>query len=1123
MSASSATCIGFYGFKGGAGRSQLAAHVYAQLASNKEAGPILVIDWDLEAPGIGDMLDLGPPFDEGRWRSHRGINELAQDLREFGLDADARDRAREDKTPARDSAAEYRQAMVRFLAEREWVDPAGDSDFRLRDDCWSRFRPGAAERPDDRFLGPGLFVSQSDYAANMVTADWLGQLREGYGLFDEAFWELIRAKFAYILLDLRTGFNTASFGAMARIVDKLVIVSPSRVESLAGVEAIAELLTRRDMPVWLATSYHVRSTEQGWIPEADRDPYVLATSELLKASFQDFRADKLITLPRSEVIANTGRRLSPRVLLDHMTGEHAEDDAAAITRIESLLADVPNLDSSIATVLDGKLNASAGYGKSREIRRPTSAFGDNANKPREGSRGIKPTWSDLAYYNAMADLCAELCEDARPTSGTRFRIPGNTKEFEMTSRLLGRLEIEEAPSWIATLQTRLELLSTQFNSARRDTGSPPGLERWLFDSPIRAEEPLQDGLAGIKDRPSIVGDGETDRSLSLYTDYAFMKLGLGRFFFDLFQRLDNPEPITRECARLGIALPQRAHPGNYWDYLTERPRRVFNNAIHAAIVGLNQRAHTILRQINLDKQFRSRVSQEDPANWPAIEDVLQWINWVQDDRNWEQIEDKAGLVATVELAYDRVVRHPALTGRKTNASELAIASEALRGIDDMLGNYGWPDKAYRALTAALRFHNLAHYVHRSPERIDAAYLRRALIEASMAIGLGNAGFAARSGDRMVELSNRLPNPGGADVGALSLDTSEGLHLQNLRLNLHLYPSASQFDLERWAGFDEHASSFERERATLRQFVRHARRQDRKLVWSLARDGRSALADYKMARATEMVDDFASAEPPLAYYRNDLSRVEARIAQTIAACPPIREARELTALHRRIARLLWLSGRRHEAIQQIDLLSAHRASAAQAGLDVFAIGPVALRALERIALERSCLTIGDYTPQAFSETARRGSEAMMELSSAIEIAIPGLQPARENVNLLRISNSALDSAMAAAGRALSSQDEAWAAVAQELAQMARERARTFGRSNGKVDGEYKAAHALLDYRHALLDVALAREKEPDPPAADMLSPARARAVHFAAQRFLFNLQPEEGTRLPRARGSRSARK
>ena len=80
------------------------------------------------------------------------------------------------------------------------------------------------------FPGPGLFVSQSDYAANMVTADWLGQLREGYGLFDEAFWELIRARFAYILLDLRTGFNTASFGAMARVVDKLVIVTPSRVE-----------------------------------------------------------------------------------------------------------------------------------------------------------------------------------------------------------------------------------------------------------------------------------------------------------------------------------------------------------------------------------------------------------------------------------------------------------------------------------------------------------------------------------------------------------------------------------------------------------------------------------------------------------------------------------------------------------------------------------------------------------------------------------------------------------------------------------------------------------------------------------------------------------------------------
>jgi len=45
--------IAFYSFKGGTGRTMALANVGCTLAQDsKLAGPVLLIDWDLEAPGL---------------------------------------------------------------------------------------------------------------------------------------------------------------------------------------------------------------------------------------------------------------------------------------------------------------------------------------------------------------------------------------------------------------------------------------------------------------------------------------------------------------------------------------------------------------------------------------------------------------------------------------------------------------------------------------------------------------------------------------------------------------------------------------------------------------------------------------------------------------------------------------------------------------------------------------------------------------------------------------------------------------------------------------------------------------------------------------------------------------
>ena len=78
--------IAFWGFKGGSGRSLLLANLAAAMSASGKR--VLVIDCDLEAPGVGDYFDA--PGDETfySWREKKGILDLIVDRRrEFSLPA----------------------------------------------------------------------------------------------------------------------------------------------------------------------------------------------------------------------------------------------------------------------------------------------------------------------------------------------------------------------------------------------------------------------------------------------------------------------------------------------------------------------------------------------------------------------------------------------------------------------------------------------------------------------------------------------------------------------------------------------------------------------------------------------------------------------------------------------------------------------------------------------------------------------------------------------------------------------------------------------------------------------------------------------------------------------------
>ena len=53
--------VTFYSYKGGVGRSQLAAHLAAYLCYY-ENRRVLILDWDLEAPGIELFFSTDSPL-----------------------------------------------------------------------------------------------------------------------------------------------------------------------------------------------------------------------------------------------------------------------------------------------------------------------------------------------------------------------------------------------------------------------------------------------------------------------------------------------------------------------------------------------------------------------------------------------------------------------------------------------------------------------------------------------------------------------------------------------------------------------------------------------------------------------------------------------------------------------------------------------------------------------------------------------------------------------------------------------------------------------------------------------------------------------------------------------------
>jgi MinD-like ATPase involved in chromosome partitioning or flagellar assembly len=199
--------IAFYSFKGGTGRSMALANIGCTLAQMQALSkPILLIDWDLEAPGLHRY------FRKHLFQAFRGSEQVQEESPGLiDLFIELRDRTEHIEA----TEPQEIESAIKMLAEFRVEDYIVKTDIpRLHLLKAGRFDKGYAERIS-RFDWPALY-RKSPY----LLKAFAGRLAKDY---------------RYVLIDSRTGLTDTSSICTMLLPEILVTVFTPNRQSLLGV------------------------------------------------------------------------------------------------------------------------------------------------------------------------------------------------------------------------------------------------------------------------------------------------------------------------------------------------------------------------------------------------------------------------------------------------------------------------------------------------------------------------------------------------------------------------------------------------------------------------------------------------------------------------------------------------------------------------------------------------------------------------------------------------------------------------------------------------------------------------------------------------------------------------
>jgi len=201
--------ITFYSYKGGVGRSMVLANIAWILASNEKK--VLVIDWDLEAPGL--HYYFRPFLEDKNLIASQGLIDLFTDFiklaRDTSIVVDKEDENLWWKIPLIHNMKDY-------IIKLKYEHLKGQLDF---------FPAG---------------TQGNTYSGKVNSFNWdVFYENFGGGNLIEAMKEKMRDEYDYVLIDSRTGVNDTSGICTIQMPDILVILFTGNNQSILGARNIA--------------------------------------------------------------------------------------------------------------------------------------------------------------------------------------------------------------------------------------------------------------------------------------------------------------------------------------------------------------------------------------------------------------------------------------------------------------------------------------------------------------------------------------------------------------------------------------------------------------------------------------------------------------------------------------------------------------------------------------------------------------------------------------------------------------------------------------------------------------------------------------------------------------------
>ncbi len=267
--------VTFYSFKGGVGRSMCVAQVAWILASNGRK--VLVVDWDLESPGLYRYFEPALPRDgfgtdeidnrPGLLEAMTYLAPYISRVAETGSSANEVRKRESERDKAMDEAWEKLVKSCFPISTDDLFDHDEDTLFIL---------PAGMENRTDE--------NGNSYHARLAKLDWGSFYTRGGDEFLKRVFRQLRDEYDYILIDSRTGYSGTAEACLHDFPDTVVFCFAMNNQNIEGTRRRAVEITRLERNIKILLLPSRVDGSDGLRLDAAQDLYHSTFNNLVQSS-----------------------------------------------------------------------------------------------------------------------------------------------------------------------------------------------------------------------------------------------------------------------------------------------------------------------------------------------------------------------------------------------------------------------------------------------------------------------------------------------------------------------------------------------------------------------------------------------------------------------------------------------------------------------------------------------------------------------------------------------------------------------------------------------------------------------------------------------------------------------